>query len=205
MGGTFSYSQNKNNRQLSPTQTFEYDKSSTLELLPEVGFFISSKLSVGMRIGSQRKKSSALSAVYNAAPLYSTFEEPQFLIGPVVRGYFKLGDRFYVGPELSVIFGSGDREYSSPTFNPPLFIPFYQITKYDISSFGVSLVPRISYYPTPFLAIEASFGTLSYYTNEVQRADKALPKYTESSDIQLSLNPSTFRLGVIFLFGSMKK
>jgi hypothetical protein len=72
----------------------------------------------------------------------------------------------------------------------------------DHSQFGVHLNPGIAFFATDRIALEASFGDLSFTSSTSTSYDEAVKdESTTKTNLNFSLLPQTLQFGISFFFG----
>ncbi|WP_268123447.1 outer membrane beta-barrel protein [Roseivirga pacifica] len=136
-------------------------------LTPRAGLFVSDLTSIGLQLG------------YSSTKIDDS-KESIFSIGAYSRFHKAISDNLYIFFQPGIAFGTGSDDDQDT----------------DISTFDFSFVPGITYFLTPKLAAEASFGRL-YYSQEKRENDTLNLDTTESG---ISINPETLTIGLSYYF-----
>ena len=115
-------------------------KSSTFNLAPSVGYFVSNNWSLGLEVGIG-SNSSELASV-------KSVDESSFAFGAHANYFFTPAEKFS-------FFANIGFDYMSMND---------KIAKETISGFGISVVPSVNYFLSNRLAMQASYGSLGYAT-----------------------------------------
>lgn len=130
-------------------------KLNSFEVAPSIGYFVTSNIAVGGRLGYESvKEEDGLETKTNT-----------FSVGAFGRYYFTPASKFSIFGELAA-------NYSSSKVEEEGFGPLPD-TESKENGFGVQVSPGISYFLSSNLAIEAKFGILGYNTvdPDVEGAD----------------------------------
>lgn len=125
-------------------------KSTSFEIAPSAGMFVSDNIAVGLRLGFNSTK--------NEAPATEDEKITSFMVGAFGRYYTTPKNDFSFFAELSAYYMTNKVEQD----------PIEAKT----NTFGIALTPNISYFVSEHFALEAGFGALRY-ENEKPDADGA--------------------------------
>ncbi|NUY82062.1 porin family protein [Flavobacterium sp. MAH-1] len=149
-------------------------KSTSFEIAPSAGMFVSDNIAVGLRLGFQSTK--------NEAPATEDEKITSFMVGAFGRYYTTPKNDFSFFAELGAYYMTNKVEQDpAPEFKT--------------NTFGIALTPNISYFVSEHFALEAGFGALSY-TNEKPDVDDAEAKNT----FKLGLDLTQINFGLTYKF-----
>ena len=152
-------------------------KTNTFEIAPSIGYFVTSNIAVGGRLGYvSTKEEDGLETKTNT-----------FSVEAFGRYYMTPDSKFSFFGELAVNYGTSKIEEENVF---PL-----EDSEYKENGFGVQVAPGVSYFLNSNLAIEASFGILGYNTVEPD-VDGA-----ESTDtFRFGLDMRDINFGIVYKF-----
>jgi hypothetical protein len=162
---------------------------STLQLNPNVGYFIKDNFALGVLLNvgfsnqSQNNQNSISTYYYKTNTI-------NFGAGAFARYYKKIGDRFS-------FFVNGNMLYN------------HQISKTEstsskqekqANSINLGFSPGLVYFPSPKLGIEVLFGNINYtYTSSVNKT-VSYKNHDNRGGYGLNLSPSSLYLGMNYYF-----
>lgn len=152
--GNIAYSQNSNENgtPISTTATSgSVPKVTEIEFSPYVGYMITSRFAAG--IFCQYAKNETKSD-YAYQPNTKT-EITRKSIGPFVRYYHPIGEKFFV-------FGQADYSYAKAEWTMTVGSNNDFVQKSISTGNIIAVRPGISYFVTKHLAVEAILGSISY-------------------------------------------
>ena len=118
-------------------------KQTKMGFQPEIGYFISDDLSVGLSfaVGSEQAKLDG----------DATDKTSSFLIAPTLRYYLPISPKFQFLGKLQVPFGS-------------VKTTLFEGNEVNVKStlFGVQATPAFAFFPSNKISIEMAFGSLSF-------------------------------------------
>jgi len=177
LGGNFSFS-------------FEHygednqSKSNSFEINPNIGFFITEKTAIGVRAGYSMTKDEYANSFYDSEKVSA------FGLSPYFRYYIKPNKGgIFLQSSLQLYFGKEKTSY----YDEYEMQDVVEESNFTLMNIGVS--PGVYYYITEKIAIEATFGRLSYQfvTTKDEDDNKNKQNY-----FGLSLNPQSISFGVVF-------
>jgi outer membrane protein len=185
VGGGLGFS-SSNEKTKSGSISADGDKTSSFNIKPGVGFFISDKISLGIDVGFT---TSTLKSPNNDKSKSSIFS-----INPYARYYMMLNDNFGFTGTLGIGYASG----TSKIEGGGISVDGPKSTQF---SFGVT--PGLVYFPTNKIGLEANFGFVGYTSDKFTSTSNTGVK-TEQTTNQFalganSINPQ-FSLGFRYYF-----
>lgn len=149
-------------------------KSTSFEIAPSAGMFVSDNIAVGLRLGFESTK--------NEAPLVEDEKITSFMVGAFGRYYTTPKNDFSFFAELGAYYMTNKVEQDPAD-------------EFKTNTFGIQLTPNISYFVSEHFALEAGFGALSYQ-NEKPDADG-----TEATNrFELGLDLTQINFGLTYKF-----
>jgi len=148
-------------------------KSSSFEITPRVGFFVSDNIAVGARIGYTSSK--------EEVPFTGEQKTNTINAGAFGRYYFTPSSKFSVFGELGFEYASSKQEQG--------------VAELKINGFGVNVGPGVSYFLSDHFSLEAFWGAIGYAT--------ATPDFdgAESTDaVTFGVNLDDINLGLVYKF-----
>lgn len=115
-------------------------KTSTFEIAPRAGYFVSESIAVGLQIGYLSTKSENFSGDVEDFSVLA--------LGAFGRYYFSPSKRFSLFGQLGINYLTAEDNLSGG----------------KADGFGFALAPGISYFVSEHFALEATIGELSYFT-----------------------------------------
>lgn len=155
---------------ISSTKTGD-NKSSSFEIAPKVGFFVSDNIAIGGKLGYMSEKAE------NA--IADTQDESRLTVGAFGRYYMTPASDFSVFGQLAFDYSTVDNKLADVQEN----------------EIGLGLGLGVSYFLSSNFAMEASWAGLGYTTND-NGGDGA-----ESTDtFGLNMDLSSINLGLVYKF-----
>ena len=148
-------------------------KSSSFEIAPKMGMFVTDKIAIGAKLGYSSDKAE------NAAGV-ETLDNSTLSVGVFGRYYCHASSKFS-------IFGNLGFDYWTTNHN--------LAPEYKTNGFDLALSPGVSYFLNDHFAMEASFGRLGYMTS---KDDFDGAEATNSFDLELDLRSISF--GLVYKF-----
>ena len=178
LGGVFSIYGDKSKSETSSGTDIE-QKSTTVNIEPSFGIFITPRTSVGISMGY----SSSISEYSD-----SRYSEGAFSIGSLLRHHFPLSEAFslYIQEGVKLSFGNEKDEGDSFT------------SEHSTTDFLIGLSPGIIYFPSSKFGLEAGVGSLYYLTHA--RKDKDDDSKTTDNSYGLNFSMSAFYFGLRYYF-----
>jgi hypothetical protein len=153
--------------------------TTSLTLLPSIGFFLNSKVALGIGLGYTASWDSFNEPI---SPLNNTSEHASsFNINSFVRRYIPITNSFYIALQGQVSFMR-----TSPVYS--------QLESYSV---GANVSPIFIFFPSRKWGIEAGVGSLGYTYN------RTLPNIASTNTF--SFSSGTFSLGLAYYFGKKSK
>ncbi|MCU0443279.1 MAG: porin family protein [Microscillaceae bacterium] len=182
LGGSFGISS-------TTIQTNNNDrKVSSFSLVPNFGYFVTDKISVGLGIGYEQSRNDLIPGVGTA-----TDTRGLFIIAPAARYYVPLtSENFFFFAQFQVGFGFGNRKFEDRVGSATFTV------ESKSRSFGLGLSPGFAFFPTKKWAIELSFEGISYRSFD-PNTDSNSDNDREST-FTLGVDSFAPRLGVQFFF-----
>ncbi len=167
LGGNLSYFSNENGAL----------ESSSYQVLPRVGYFVSDNFSLGVQVGLGGRS-------FESGNTEDTYDE--FVYGIFGRFHKNLSEKVYLYIEPNLTLGSGDA--TIPTNNGSL--------ETDYSSLRLGVNPGIIYFLTDKIGLEFGIGLIQY--SEEKREGTNFNQTNDS--FSLSLNPVQINTGLSIYF-----
>jgi hypothetical protein len=193
LGGTINYSSNKYQSYPNYPNDLANETISQLMVSPSFGIFVSDQFMYGLALGYSSNKTEDNG---NDGYTSDNYSSHLYFISPFLRYYNYFNSMVGIFTELSFSYGSGEIE----SMNYQLYEPYS--TKFDITSYTISLKPGISLNLSNKLLIEASVGLLEYNSTTFHQTSPTTTKVddTKNSTIGISFNLNSLELGVQILF-----
>ncbi len=190
LSGSVGYSQTETNNGNNKLEKFN--------VLPTVGYFVGTNLAVGLGIGYQTEKETAISTVlFPAATAVTTNEtkKPAFVVAPFVRKYWTLGDKLYFFGQLAVpmTFGKTEIESTTVTTTGSTTTTVSASSEAKYTQVGVTVKPGLDYFLNKNWSIEATIGEFGYNNFKPKDGDA-------TNNYSFGLNLSTVTFGVKYVF-----
>lgn len=190
LSGSVGYSQTETNNGNNKLEKFN--------VLPTVGYFAGTNLAVGLGIGYQTEKETAISTtLFPAATAVTTSEtkKPAFVVAPFVRKYWTLGDKLYFFGQLAVpmTFGKTEIENTTVTTTGSTTTTISASSEAKYTQVGVTVKPGLDYFLNKNWSIEATIGEFGYNNFKPKDGDA-------TNNYSFGLNLSTVTFGVKYVF-----
>lgn len=173
ISGTLSFGSEK---------TGDYFKNTVFTVAPSAGYFVTNNIAIGVGLGYSSSNSDINDGF--SAPYEETASA--FAAGVFGRYYFTPANRFTIFTDLSVA-------YTTIKYETDVDGGFDSESKEN--GFGVAFAPGINYWISNHLALETSFGILSYGTS---KPDASGAESTNSFNIGLDL--ANINFGLVYKF-----
>ena len=172
----------------SSTKTGEI-KGSSFAVMPSAGYFVTNNIVLGVSLGYIRTKADAYLVLED---YYEDYEQltNTFSADAFGRYYFTPANNFSIFGQVSAGFATSKRELSDTNI------------EYKNNGFGAAFAPGVSYFVSQHLALEASFGIISY-TSVTPKTINGLGQETEedsADNFNVGLNMSNIYFGLIYKF-----
>lgn len=152
------------------SDTYGDDKTTSFEIAPSAGLFVTDNIAVGVRLGYMSSKSESGSV--------DTADNSNFSVGAFGRYYATPTSDFSFFGELAFDYNTMKDNLSDGKAN----------------GFDIALAPGVSYFISDNFALEAAFGVLSYGTDKVDGADDSANSFNFGVDMR------DIRLGLVYKF-----
>ncbi|TDO22557.1 porin family protein [Pedobacter duraquae] len=197
IGGSISYSRTT----ITPagSQNVTTSVGNYFNVSPKFGHFIKKNLAIGLSLAYvDNKNSSETNYVNGSTSVVSSLntKERNFSVGPIIRYYIDVVDKFKFFGQGSLGIGVG----KSSQITPASAIDFMML-KYKYTTYNASANPGFAFFPTKKLAFEFSFPLFSY-NNQDMKADSANP-YSQpykAESFSFGLNTFVPSIGANFHF-----
>jgi hypothetical protein len=154
--GNFLVSGNLMYQKNAYNESFNYSSSPVemikVEIGPYLGYFVSPRVAIGVYSSYMRNQTKQV-GLNQFSSVKSVLEA--LSVGPFVRYYHPIGDKFYV-------FAQGDISYGKNQFTNYLADPSAQPQKSKVTTTTIAIRPGISYFITKRLAVEVILGSIAY-------------------------------------------
>ena len=148
-------------------------KESTFKIAPRAAYFLSDNIAAGIKVGYTTTKNEDGSPFDTTANMVS--------VGVFGRYYMTPASKFSGFAELGADYNSYNTEVAN--------------VDSDASGFGVGFAPGISYFVSKCIAIEATWGMLSYNT-----FDNGGNGAKSTDSFELGLDTDDLTIGMVFKF-----
>lgn len=181
LGGSFEYNSTKNEQQNS--------KSSGLLIGPNIGYFVSDNLAIGIGLGYQRTKYEQDLELIGGNPIYKS-KNHTFYISPYIRHYTALSEQFKFFAQFSgnYYYSKSETDVNSPG------TPISQTS----NSYSVQLSPGLAFFPSKRFGIEFALNGIYYTYNKSK--DLQIARESTSKDFNIRLNATSPRIGLQYYF-----
>ncbi|AWG24279.1 hypothetical protein FK004_03090 [Flavobacterium kingsejongi] len=148
------------------------NKTNSFNVKPKAAYFLTENIAVGAALGFMSGKTEV--------PLAPDVKTTEFSVGVFGRYYFTPGSTFSVFGELGVDYIHSKQE---------------ALTEDTSNAFRIGLAPGVNYFVSQHFALEATFGVLSYRTN-----NPSTDGVDNTDNFNLGLNFTDINLGLIYRF-----
>lgn len=163
LSGTLNYSK---------VETGNTIETSSFQLTPRAGFFLSDNTSIGVILGySSQKNETGITEQ----------KTDLFQFGVYSRFYKPVVDKLFFFLEPSILFGTGNIETTGTNDR-------------DNNTFSIAVRPGLNYFLSDKLAMEASVGSLFYNRTKIEGGGSSV----ETDAFGLNFNLSAFNIGASF-------
>lgn len=190
LSGSVGYSQEETNNGNLKTENFN--------VLPTAGFFVAPNFAVGLGIGYQTEKTTAVSTttIGNVTTVNTSVEKyPAFVVAPFARKYWTLSDKLYFFGQLAVPmqFGKAEAEVSSVSTNGSTTVSTSTSAEAKYTQVGVTVKPGLDYFLNKNWTIEATIGEFGYNNFKPKNGDA-------TNNYSFGLNLANVGIGVKYVF-----
>jgi outer membrane immunogenic protein len=190
LSGSVGYSQEETNNGNLKTENFN--------ILPTAGFFVAPNFAVGLGVGYQTEKTTAVSTttIGNVTTVNSSVEKyPAFVVAPFARKYWTLSDKLYFFGQLAVPmqFGKAESEVSSVSTNGTTTVSTSTSAESKYTQVGVTVKPGLDYFLNKNWTIEATIGEFGYNNFKPKEGDA-------TNNYSFGLNLANVGIGVKYVF-----
>ncbi|CAH0271294.1 hypothetical protein SRABI27_04255 [Pedobacter sp. Bi27] len=188
IGGSLSISSSK-------TESPNYEKRYFYGINPSYAHFFSKNLAIGLIAGAGYTKNFNSSFDANTNITHTrTSKQKTFSIGPVVRYYVDIVDKFKAFGQFSGTIGFAKINESGSIRNSYSIMPNTKFTQYN-----ASIRPGLAFFPTKKFGIELGFSLLSYH--KIDYGDQSAANiWYEAEAFEFGLNTFDPFLGFNFHF-----
>lgn len=203
IGGQMNFYGNTNN--ILDTLRSENAKTQTCMLVPQIGYYISNTISLGINIkfGIADSELKQLYSSYTPTKIdkYS-YHTLSYGLGSFVRKNFEIHEKFsfFAQGEINYMFQlqkfnqwTSDTAHIYTTQNPS-----YQESITHIINISVS--PGFIYQITPKLGIQTSIGNIHYNNSTISNRSLMFDNHNKTTDYGVSINMESFYLGMAYYF-----
>lgn len=172
------------------------NKSTSVDISPNIGFFVSSNLAIGTGFNYIYTATEAIfsqSTVINIES--SETNSSQYIISPFVRYYTPFHEKAGFAFDLSFQYGFGKEENKTANTTP---------VSIDINRLGMNVTPTFYYFFTSKFALEVNVGGLSYFQIKREADDPlaSINRPLEENAFRLTFG-SSFSVGVRLYLGNL--
>ena len=153
------------------------EKYNQFNVIPRVGYFVSDNVAIGAQLGYGNSK-----ATYYTGMEWDERTTNSFSAGAFARYYATPGNTFSFFGQLQANYSTSKTEYEGGGEDKR-------------NGFDVGVAPGISYFISDHIALETTFGVLSYATSKPD-ADGA----ESTNTFNLNLNLSNVVFGIVYKF-----
>lgn len=184
IGGAIGFNSNKQSSPYGQSLLVQSADSKSFSISPRYGHFFSKNLAIGLSAGYLNSKSTDNSVGVSGGNIYSstsTGKYHQFNVGPYLRYYVDIVDKFKFFGEFNALIGFGKNnntnKYSALFSAAPEYSSSYKLTTYN-----TSINPGFAFFPSKKWAIEMAFPLISYnkQTNKTQLLNSDVSSSTEA-------------------------
>ena len=175
-GGSIRYSGNDHSQKISPSDGSVNDYNSNfLAIAPQIGFFTSESLLVGIGLTFEHDD---YKHEYNSYDR-STYEEKRnlFFINPYITKYSKLKDKFYFTTRVNLMAGIG-KENDAKLFE-----------------FRVNAKPGLTYFVSDKWALTCNVGQVYYNRKRTKLEEDSFSNKNIDESYGINLDFNTFTIG----------
>jgi outer membrane protein W len=184
VGGSLGLSVEKEKTK-SNGNTEDGPTSSTFKILPDVEYFISDNLSIGLGIGYSFNKSTEDQGLTEY-----TYKTGTFYLNPYLKKYFTLGDKAYFWGQAQIGMGFGTRTTEAKTGNITTSVDN------DFSSLAIGITPGFRFDVTERIGLEAGIGFIGY-TGETTKSGSGNNEVKRSTNkMGFEFDPSYLTFGI---------
>lgn len=162
---------------------------------PNFGHFFNKNLAIGLNVGYSYSKVTtsydqltAANGSYIITTITQTQKQNNTNIGPFIRYYVDITDKFKFFGQFNASVGFGKSEQSNT-------IP----SESKITTYNANVIPSMAFFPTKKIAIELGFNLVSY-NNSTSKYDVANFEDSKSEGFKFGFNSINPSLGVNFHF-----
>jgi hypothetical protein len=161
-------------------------KSNSFSISPLVGYFLSDRTVLGLKVDYFSSKTENL--IFSGPP--AVFENDRIGLGPFVRRYFPV-------KEWVAFYGQAEMNYGSSKYFQTNNSNSSSETKIRSVNFAASL--GLSFFPTKWMSIDVSAHPLSFSSQKNQNTSGgASGSETTTNGFNLNLNSNSLSLGAHF-------
>ncbi|GGF02352.1 hypothetical protein [Hymenobacter cavernae] len=179
------------------------NKYNQLNFTPQAGFFVANHLAIGLSATIASTKQNNSYVDYTGAITPSPYAytnkntNTSFSVGPFVRYYKMLGEKFGLYGQLNTGYQRGTQKYSSDYPN------YYPSTTTSNGGY-ISINPGFVYFPTNKLGLELTLGSLGYQRGKSEERstrpdyisiNRSYSSFTTNLSIQYLTVGASFYLG----------
>jgi len=181
LDGSFSFSSSEQTEWISHIFDNRTVNRSYFYLNPKIGWFISESSVLGFGLGYHFNKTT-----YDDSD--NEYKTNMFSIRPYFRNYQKITDKLFYTTTVTVFYGIGKEEIWSDK-------------EADLTEYGISASPGITYFLSDKWAIKTTFGKLHYKESKSEidsSSDEVRENKTKDLGFELRLDAISF--GASFYF-----
>jgi hypothetical protein len=190
--GSFFIDQTEQDYEINGFLVRDEFKVRTISIIPQIGYFVNSSVSIGGRIGYSNVKTDQLGSSNGSIIIDNEIQTSIFKIGPYLRFHKSLNEQLllFMQGNLNVGFGTRKNGRNDPTIDENIF------------EIEAGLRPGILLLLSEKIGIESTFGFLGYKLTQTKLEDSSLSPTPTNKDQEygLDLNLRTFNIGIQFYF-----
>lgn len=161
IGGTMGFATTNNKTETTAngvTTTTEGERSTSISFVPNISYFFSPKLAIGLGVGYRGASSQGPPQTDNSIGYTYRLKTSSsgVVINPYAKYYISLGEKaaFFLQGDVNVHIGSSKNEYYDNTDNV-----VREGEPGKAQAFGIGILPGILFFPSEKIGIELALGT----------------------------------------------
>ena len=163
---------------------FSHNKSHGIDIMPEIGWFISDKTELGIGAGfSWYKDSNSFDSLLER---HGDGRSLNFTV--YGRRYFSLNEKVALFLSGSINYSRGISHSDIMYYSP---VSEYR-TDYNITGYAIGIAPGLSYFPVKKIQLSTSFGNLSFSRNNTHSKTDNTDSISRTYGLNVSLNSLSF-------------
>ena len=194
VGGVFNISSEKQKHEDSSGSS-DGPKSTTLNITPNVGYFLNYKISIGLGAGYKYESTKTMTFDNQSNEIEEKDSEGLFVVRPSVSYYKKLAPNFYCFASYFLSFGFGNDKDQEYDFSQDEITT----TEHKLSTFKTGIKVGGDYFFNDHWAMMAKVGAISYKSTTQTSKEDSDVKWKDS-EFGFDFNFRNFNIGVSYYF-----